>query len=159
VDGRRQRRRCGFGVERLLARGNFRDGVIEVERESRSRGRARPLAPRLRFVDARVEAATGIAELPLGHSARNVMVRARGPARLRTPREAVEPGGDFIQAVVKLPIVRAGTGEILAFARAWRCPLISLSIHGLTNTGPRAARPCSPAGGPLAWAECEISCV
>jgi len=51
------------------------------------------------------------------------MVRARGPARLRTPREAVEPGGDFIQAVVKLPIVRAGTGEILAFARAWRCPL------------------------------------
>jgi hypothetical protein len=59
---------------------------------------------------------------------------------------------------VKFPVVRAGTGGVPAFARARGRPLISLSIHGLTNTGPRVARPCSPAGGPLGWAECEISC-
>ena len=106
--------------------------------------------------EARVE--LGTARLLLGDGVRRVMIGAGGPARLRAPCQAVEPGGDLVQAVVKFPVVRAGSGGILAFARARARPLISLSIHGLTGTGPRVARPYSPAGGLLGWAECEISC-
>ena len=86
------------------------------------------------------------------------MIRAGGPARLRALREAVEPGGDLVEAVVKPAVVRAALGRSLAVALARVRPLISLPIHGVTATAPRVALPGSPAGELLSWAECEGSC-